>query len=537
MAIVASPFTTGMPDNNDNDNDDGAGVDGGNEGPKSLVDVAELESVDLLRGVDETARRLILQSLHLRRYIPGDVVFYKGSEGDSLFLVQQGTFEVYYGEDRADPADPSSYKVAEIPPGSVFGEMALLLSMPRTATIVCSPSKNDDDAPVVVHELRRQDFEAIAAHSAVLNDRLQTIKEERFVRFRKDLEHACLHPDHLEPQQRGYLMEVFKQIDTDGSGAIDVAELGVMLTRLAGRFFSQEQVTAMMDMLDQDGNGSIEASEFLAGLPLLAKWLVASMPAASADPFMPTTELNLEQVELLRGMDAASRLKIIVGLQRREFQANDVVFYKGSTGRSLFFLLQGAMDVVVGDGKADPNDPSSVVVDQISSGSVFGEIALLLSMPRTATIRTASESAVAYELDRAAFEEAAASSPILNKRLQAIKEERFVRFRQDLETAVLRPEDMDDKQRAYLLEVFKQIDEDGSGAIDKDELAVMLGRLSGRTFSEQDVADMMTAFDKDGNDTIEAEEFLAGLPLLAKWLTGEPETQGATTGNDDMYFL
>ena len=293
--------------------------------------VSELESVALLQDMDENTRRLIMQSLQVRRYNPGEVVFFKGSEGTSLFFVQQGTFDVIVGENKADPNDPISYTVDQIQSGSVFGEMALLLSMPRTATI-CARTE------AVVHELQRADFEAVAARSIVLNKRLQAIKEERFVRFRKDLEAACFNPDNLEPKQRAYLMEVFKQIDTDGSGAIDVAELAIMLTRLAGRFFSDEQVAAMMDMLDQDGNGSIEAPEFLAGLPLLTKWLVASTPAASADPFTPTTELDLEQVELLQGMDAASRLKIIVALKRRHFKKGEVVFYKGSTGQSLFFL-------------------------------------------------------------------------------------------------------------------------------------------------------------------------------------------------------
>jgi len=503
-----------------------------NQHPEELsVVISELESVALLQDVGDDTRRLIVQSLRVRDYNPGEVVFYKGSEGTSLFFVQEGIFDVIIGENNAHPADPTSYTVDQVRSGSVFGEMALLLSMPRTATI-CARTK------AVVHELQRSDFEAIAARSIVLNKRLQAIKEERFVRFRKDLEAACFNPDDLEPKQRAYLMEVFKQIDTDGSGAIDVAELSVMLTRLAGRFFSREQVTAMMDMLDQDGNGSVEATEFIAGLPLLTKWLVASMPAASADPFTPTTELDLEQVELLQGMDASSRLKIIVALKRRQFQKGEIVFYKGSVGQSLFFLQHGVMDVVVGDGNADPEHPDSIVVDQIESGSVFGEIALLLSMPRTATIRTDSETAIAYELERTAFEQAAASSPILNRRLLAIKEERFARFREDLDTAVLCPEEMNDKQRAHLLEVFKQIDEDGSGAIDQNEFAIMLGRLSGHTFSDEELAGMMEAFDKDGNDTIEAEEFLAGLPLLAKWLTNKrPEKQKNVPRLDEMYFV
>ena len=44
----------------------------------------------------------------------------------------------------------------------------------------------------------------------------------------------------------------------------------IMLTSLAGHFFSDEQVTFMMQNMDEDGNGTIEAQEFVDGLPLLA---------------------------------------------------------------------------------------------------------------------------------------------------------------------------------------------------------------------------------------------------------------------------
>lgn len=466
----------------------------------------DLEQVELLKGIDAVTKLKIIMSLRKRLFYKEDCVFLKGTSGRSLFLVQQGTMDVLVGEGQAFPGDSSSRVVDQIEAGSVFGEMALLLSMPRTATIVCK------SRTAVVYELLREDFETAAACSSILNERLGAIKEERFLRFRKDLEQMVLDPDNIDPQQRAYLLEVFKQIDSDFSGAIDKNELGVMLTRLAGRFFSDEQVTSMMEMLDKDGNGTIEAEEFLAGLPLLAKWLIIADDSAA--------ELDLEKVDLLKGVDALTKFKIVMALKKRQFHKGDIVFNKGSTGRSLFFLQQGAMDVIFGEGDADPACPelNCYCVAQIQPGSVFGEMALLLSVPRTATVCVATETAVAFELKRADFEAAATSSSILEKRLDAIKEERFTKFRHDLETAVLRPEQMDDKQRAYLLEVFRQIDTDGSGAIDEQELGVMLNRLAGRMFSDREVSAMMKTLDKDGNKTIQADEFLESLPLLAKWL-------------------
>jgi CRP/FNR family cyclic AMP-dependent transcriptional regulator len=58
------------------------------------------------------------------RFAPGDVIFGEGDAGDKMFVIRSGEVVIEKGG-----------KVIEtLPPGSIFGEMALIDGSPRSAT-------------------------------------------------------------------------------------------------------------------------------------------------------------------------------------------------------------------------------------------------------------------------------------------------------------------------------------------------------------------------------------------------------------------
>jgi CRP/FNR family transcriptional regulator, cyclic AMP receptor protein len=57
------------------------------------------------------------------------VVFEEGDDGQSMYVVVQGSFEVYRR------VDGQHIDIADIGPGEHFGEIALLASRPRTASV------------------------------------------------------------------------------------------------------------------------------------------------------------------------------------------------------------------------------------------------------------------------------------------------------------------------------------------------------------------------------------------------------------------
>ena len=69
-----------------------------------------------------------------------------------------------------------------------------------------------------------------------------------------------------------------------------------------------------------------------------------------------------------------------------EYQPGEVILEKGQKDQWLFFLLKGQLEVVVGD------DGEGRVVNYITPGEVFGDLAVLFDHIRTATVLSSSNS-------------------------------------------------------------------------------------------------------------------------------------------------
>jgi CRP-like cAMP-binding protein/di/tricarboxylate transporter len=101
------------------------------------TDVLRLAHMDLLAGVDVFASldRVDLARLagylEPRHFADGEVVFYQGETGDSLYIVTDGRVCVY--SIATDSGTQTEF--ATLGPGQYFGEIALILNEPRTASV------------------------------------------------------------------------------------------------------------------------------------------------------------------------------------------------------------------------------------------------------------------------------------------------------------------------------------------------------------------------------------------------------------------
>merc|ERR1711934_192128 len=57
--------------------------------------------------------------------------------------------------------------------------------------------------------------------------------------------------------------EAFRMFDMDGSGALDHKEMEVILSNM-GEMMSQEDIDALIETVDADGDGEVDLKEFLA---------------------------------------------------------------------------------------------------------------------------------------------------------------------------------------------------------------------------------------------------------------------------------
>lgn len=87
-----------------------------------------LRSLDIFKDLRDRELGYLVQALHSRTYRPGEVVFQDGDIGRALFVLETG------GVDLTVPFDGETRVLYQVKPGEFFGEMALLESLPRTAT-------------------------------------------------------------------------------------------------------------------------------------------------------------------------------------------------------------------------------------------------------------------------------------------------------------------------------------------------------------------------------------------------------------------
>ncbi|MDA0181136.1 cyclic nucleotide-binding domain-containing protein [Solirubrobacter phytolaccae] len=98
---------------------------------------------------------------------PAERIIVQGQEGDSLFVVVEGTVEVFLRRD-----DGTEVALGTRPQGSVLGEMSLLTGAPRSATV-----RALDGA--LVYEVGRQQYEPVLAARPELRVALERAMEER----------------------------------------------------------------------------------------------------------------------------------------------------------------------------------------------------------------------------------------------------------------------------------------------------------------------------------------------------------------------
>ncbi len=106
---------------------------GGMNGPETSrrADAAAiLADLPMLKALPEDARRLVVESFEPESFGFGSSIVEEGETGDALYVVVSGAARVLKHKENGDEVS-----VEMLGPGDVFGEMALLEGIPRTATV------------------------------------------------------------------------------------------------------------------------------------------------------------------------------------------------------------------------------------------------------------------------------------------------------------------------------------------------------------------------------------------------------------------
>jgi small-conductance mechanosensitive channel len=108
----------------------------------------------------------------------------------------------------------------------------------------------------------------------------------------------------------------------------------------------------------------------------------------------------LKRVPLFIALDDSERMTLAGSMDRRFVAGGKDVIAQGDPGKSMYILLEGLLDVLVGK-PAEATDAAGagaqMRVASIEPGRFFGEMSLLTGEPRSATVRAVTD-AVVYEI-------------------------------------------------------------------------------------------------------------------------------------------
>ena len=110
---------------------------------------------------------------------------------------------------------------------------------------------------------------------------------------------------------------------------------------------------------------------------------------------MPATVHELSRVELLAGLPGEQLASLAGRLDREEVGPGAAVVHEGEPGERFYIVLSGMLNVSQ-EGLGDRR--------LLRPGDWFGEVALAMGIPRTASVRAVTPAVVA-SCDKATFDE------------------------------------------------------------------------------------------------------------------------------------
>lgn len=95
-------------------------------------EVKSLQALPMFKGVDGTKLKLLAFASDRLTFLANERMFSQGDISDSAYVILNGRVNVVL------ESGENAIKIAEIPRGSIVGEMGVLSGSPRSATIVAA---------------------------------------------------------------------------------------------------------------------------------------------------------------------------------------------------------------------------------------------------------------------------------------------------------------------------------------------------------------------------------------------------------------
>ncbi|KAF2119689.1 hypothetical protein BDV96DRAFT_486412 [Lophiotrema nucula] len=328
--------------------------------PLDLLD--RLRSFTLFRSAPESFLAAIGTHLRPQLYQPHDNILTEGEPAKAMYWLVRGALRVTSRDGE------STY--AELKPGAFFGEIGILMDIPRTATIIAN------------------------SRSLVVRLNKEDLKKE--LPNYPDVERAIME----EAKERLAILERKKK------------ELGGSLTKQVTKSFprsgkrTRDRVDGDVEMGD---SGTLRDGEVVSAYKKRKSPSPGLAEAAALSAFGSgnvNVRLLLKELPLFSSLPPDILHFIGLNAQPRSFPPFTDIIQQGTQGRDVYFIVRGEVEVVNTKPPEENGSPSTFVrrnsvtggehsfqqvKARLRAGQYFGEVVSLSLAPRrTATVRSVS---------------------------------------------------------------------------------------------------------------------------------------------------
>ena len=209
-----------------------------------------LRDVPVLQALSAAERRRLARLVEVRAYGEGEAIVRQGDEGGAMYVLLQGSAE----------ADVDGVMTQEYSEGGSFGEMALLTSERRRATVVATSAR------AVCACLHRKQFDMVVGKlGGCMAELRRRLRANAFRDGKADYE------------------RLFQHYDRDNSGELSWEQFRSAARRdgqVTTRAVPDRQLRILFDMIDLSGTGNLALEEF---------HLFLSSSKHSETPWTPST--------------------------------------------------------------------------------------------------------------------------------------------------------------------------------------------------------------------------------------------------------
>ena len=351
-----------------------------------------IELVPIFESMENIKLNSIASSMYNCTFDIGQNIFKEGDIGDSLFIIKNGEVD----------CEKDNKVIRVLKSRDIFGEYAVLFDIPRSLSCCAKTKVNcfqisntqlietlgKDYKYIILKSIIKQAFKSSKHLSLFAGESyLEPLFLKSEIKLFNDKEIIMKKEDYKNKDKKVLYVVICGNLTFGNSNK---AEIICRRGQLFGEDFLKTDYVLKNDIYAQ---GECRLVEIIWENIENTLGITEKMPRKKTLSFFSQLEY-MKRTEMFRNTSDQRLMKICSLMKKEKYKEGEAIFKEGEIGDKFYLIKKGKVKVL----------KNNKVIREIEEGNCFGELALLVNEPRSATIE-ASQKCTLYVLTKKDFDE------------------------------------------------------------------------------------------------------------------------------------